>query len=75
MSYLQTATPDISDWITMEGAAEVLGCDRRTISRMIVAGRLAAHWPRTGKRERRPTLLSYAEVVRLNEARRLVRGA
>jgi excisionase family DNA binding protein len=62
-------TPNPSDWITQTGAAESLRVDVRTIPRMIEDGRLSMYWPRGGRREQRPKLLWYADVLELRNAR------
>jgi hypothetical protein len=64
-----------ASFITKGGAAEVLGVSTMTVLRMLLAGQLTAYWPRAAKGERRPTLLSYAEVLEVRDARvRLGRG-
>lgn len=56
--------------MTVEGAAEQLAVSRVTITRMVGAGLLTAHWPCGAPGERKPTLLSTVEVAELAEARR-----
>lgn len=75
MAIIQTALPDLFDWVTIEAAAELLGVSRRTVHRMIADEKLRAYEPRCGRLElRRPTLLRYAEVMLMRQALQRVRG-
>lgn len=60
--------------MTVAGAAEIMGCSIRTVTRAIGAGTLKRHTPRHGKHERPPILLWYSQVQQLQRARQLVRG-
>lgn len=61
---------DPTVFITIDGAAEVLGVSRATVTRMVDRGLLSPYWPAGGRTERRPVLLSSAEVEQLRAARK-----
>lgn len=65
---------ELTDWLTVDAAAEELGVDRSTVSRWIADGKLRAHCPRTGRRERVRPLLWGPDVRRRRDAREVVAG-
>lgn len=69
----QLPIPNPDDWLTRNAAAEILGVDPATVTRMVTAGRLTAYCPRGGNGEQRPTLYWLPEVRTLAEARRIAR--
>lgn len=71
----QLPLPNPGDWITITGAADLLGCSRRTVGRMVAGGQLHAYPPRHGLLEQPLLLLWYPEVQEVLAARkRLGRG-
>lgn len=72
----QTALPlpNPDDWLTRAAAAEVLGVDPATVSRMVEKRRLKAYAPATGPGDTRPPAMFWrAEVDQLREARKIAR--
>jgi excisionase family DNA binding protein len=67
--------PNPGDWITINGAAELLDCSRRTVERMVDAGTLQLHVPRHGEGERVQGWLWYAQVDEVKRARQVLRRA
>lgn len=63
--------PNPDDWLTRAAAAEILGVDPATVTRMVTAGRLSVYWPRGANHEQRPALYWLPEVKTLAEARRI----
>ena len=65
--------PNPEEWLTRGAAAELLGCDPATVSRMIASNRLRSYSPIAAKDETAPILLWRPEVAALAEARRIAR--
>lgn len=66
---------ELPSYLTVAAAAVRAGVDPSTVLRWIKDGKLAAHVPITGARER-PTLLLWApDVDRFTAARRVVAGS
>lgn len=74
MDDLQLKMPDPSDWCSIGWAAWRIGCDERTVRRLIHDNRLRGFRPRVAPNEslQRKVMLHVAEVERFAVARRLV---
>jgi hypothetical protein len=74
---IQTALASPKDWCTLAYAAEVLGVSLRQVGRYVADGVLQGYRPRVGAREssRSHLILHVEEVIRLRDARRLIKGA
>jgi excisionase family DNA binding protein len=62
--------PNPSDWMTIDAAAELLGCSRRTVTRLMDSGALNGYQPARGKTETDRWLLWRPEVDEVLQARR-----
>jgi excisionase family DNA binding protein len=64
--------PNPAEWMTVLGAAGLLGVSRSTVERMVRTGVLTAHRPMCGGSERAPVMLWIWQVDALWCARRRV---
>lgn len=65
--------PNPADWMTQRAAAELLGVSTRTVTRMVVDGKLSLYWPKGGQGEKRPALFWWPEVQAYATARRITK--
>ena len=70
MSHAQPALPIPTDtaWYTPKGAAEKIGCDYRTVLRMIRDSRLPPYRPHGAEGEDVPILIYAEDVFRMAES-------
>ncbi len=67
--------PDVSQWTTILGAAEILQLSRRQVERMIGDGILGKYRPRSATGERTPPVLLFVpQVEAMRDARRVAAG-
>lgn len=72
----QMKISDPGDWCTVAYAAERIDVSQRTVRRLIITGTLRGYQVRHGSREtgRRHLILSVAEVLEFERARKLVKA-